>query len=305
MNRHRVRGSSLGITLVVLLMLSTIAGAQTTKIEGFITQKDGATIILRMPDASTVTVLMTDSTKVAQREGLVRKKDVSRALLISGLQVTVEGTYNEQQQLVAKSVLFNKDDLEKANAIQAGVDTTAARSKQNQAELERHNAELQAQNERLKAGAAKIAENRKMIEQANRRFGQLDEWNILDEVVIYYGNGKTALDPKYEPQLLALCEKAKSVEAYKIQVKGYASAAGSVSVNQRLSKQRAENVFNFVLQQGHIPLTSVLPIGAMGESRQIAFSDKPGKTEAENRRVVVRILQNKGAAGIDLAEVPK
>ncbi len=303
--RNRVGLSSVGITLVILLMLSTIATAQTTKIEGFITQKDGSTINLRMPDATTVTVLMTDSTRVAQREGLVRKKDMSRAALISGLQVTVEGTYNDQQQLVAKSIFFNKDDLEKANAIQAGVDTTEARSKENRAELERQNAELKAQNERLEAQAAKVAENRKMIEDANRRFGQLDEWNILDEVVIYYGNGKTALDPKYEPQLLALCEKAKTIEAYKVQVKGYASAAGSISVNQRLSKERAEKVFNFVLQQGHIPLTSILPIGAMGESQQIAFSDKPGKTEAENRRVVVRILQNKGAAGVDLASAPR
>ncbi len=306
MTQHnRVRRASLGFALVVLLLLSTAAAAQTTKIEGFISQKDGSTINVRMPDASTITVLMTDTTKVAQREGLVRKKDMSRAVLISGLQITVEGTYNDQQQLVAKSIFFNKDDLEKANAIQAGVDATATRSKQNQAELERQNAELQAQNERLKAGAAKIAENRKMIEEANRRFGQLDEFNILDEVVIYYGNGKTALDPKYQPQLLALCEKAKTIEAYKIQVKGYASATGSVSVNQRLSKQRAETVFNFVLQRGDIPLTSILPIGAMGESQQIAFSDKPGKTEAENRRVVVRILQNKGAAGVDLAAGPK
>lgn len=306
MKHHKkVALSCLGIALVALLMLSPIATAQTTKIEGFIAQKEGSTINLRLPDATTVTVLMTDSTRVAQREGLVRKKDVSRAVLISGLQITVEGTYNDQQQLVAKSILFNKDDLEKANAIQAGVDATETRSKQNQAELERQNAELQAQNERLKAGAAKIAENRKMIEEANRRFGQLDEFNILDEVVIYYGNGKTALDRKYEPQLLALCEKAKTVEAYKIQVKGYASASGSVSVNQRLSKQRAEHVFHFVLQQGHIPLTNVLPIGAMGESRQIAFSDKPGKTEAENRRVVVRILQNKGVAGVDLASAPE
>lgn len=303
--KRRVKIFCLGTTLAALLVLSAMAAAQATKIEGFIAQKDGSTITLRMPDATTVTVLMTDSTKVAQREGLVRKKDVSRAVLISGLQITVEGTYDEQRQLVAKSIFFNKDDMEKANAIQAGVNVTEARSKQNQAELERQNAELQAQNERLKAGAAKIAENRKMIEAANRRFGQLDEFNILDEVVIYYGNGKTALDPKYEPQLLALCEKAKNVEGFKIQVKGYASAAGSVSVNQRLSKQRAEKVFNFVIQQGHIPLANVFPIGAMGESRQVAFSDAPGKTEAENRRVVVRILQNKGIAGVDLASGPK
>ncbi len=302
---HRIaRLSSAGLIVVALLALSTIAAAQT-KIEGFISEKNGSTMTLRLPDTTTVVVLRTDSTKVAQREGLVRKKDMSRAVLLSGLQVTVEGTYNDENQLVAKSVLFNKDDLEKAHAIQAGVATTTARSKQNEAELEKQNAELRAQNARLEAQAAKIAANKKAIEEANKRFGQLDDYNILDEVTIYYGNGKTALDPKFEPKLLALCEKAKTIEAYKIQVKGYASAKGSVPVNQRLSKQRAEKVFNFVLQQGHVPLTNILPIGAMGESRQIAFSDRPGATEAENRRVVVRILQNKGVAGIDVASSPE
>lgn len=283
-------------TLVVLIVLSTVAVAQT-KVEGFISQKSGSTITLQMPDTTTVVVLMTDSTRVAQREGLVRKKTMSKAVLIPGLQVTVEGTQNDQNQLVAESVTYSKDDLEKAQAIQAGVDTTKARSKQNEAELERQNAELKAQNERLQAEAAKIAANKAAIEAANRRFGQLGEFNILDELTIYYGNGKTALDPKYEPQLLALCEKAKSVNGYRIQVKGYASAKGSVSVNQKLSEQRAQKVTNFVLQQGHIPLTNILPVGAMGESQQIANSDKPGATEAENRRVVVRILQNKGIAG--------
>jgi outer membrane protein OmpA-like peptidoglycan-associated protein len=283
-------------TLVVLIVLSTVAVAQT-KVEGFISQKSGSTITLQMPDTTTVIVLMTDSTRVAQREGLVRKKTMSKAVLIPGLQVTVEGTQNDQNQLVAESVTYSKDDLEKAQGIQAGLDTTKARSKQNEAELERQNAELKAQNERLQAEAAKIAANKAAIEAANRRFGQLGEFNILDELTIYYGNGKTALDPKYEPQLLALCEKAKSVNGYRIQVKGYASAKGSVSVNQKLSEQRAQKVTNFVLQQGHIPLTNILPVGAMGESQQIANSDKPGATEAENRRVVVRILQNKGIAG--------
>jgi outer membrane protein OmpA-like peptidoglycan-associated protein len=288
------------MVLGALITLSATAAAQT-KVEGFISQKSGSTLTLQMPDTTTVVVLMTDSTRVAQREGLVRKKDVSRAVLITGLQVTVEGAYDDQKQLVANSLLFSKDDLEKAQAIQAGVAATKARSQQNEAELERQNAELRAQNARLEAHAAKIAANKQAIEAANKRFGQLDEFNILDEVVIYFGNGRTALEPKYESQLLALCDKAKTIHGYKIQVKGYASAKGSVSTNQRLSKQRAEKVTNFVLQQGRIPLTSMLPAGAMGESRQVAYSDKPGANEAENRRVVVRILQNKGIAG-EIAE---
>jgi flagellar motor protein MotB len=68
-------------------------------------------------------------------------------------------------------------------------------------------------------------------------------------------------------------------------------------LNQKLSEDRANNVTTFLLQQGHIPLTRTLAPGAMGESQQVG-SDKSAENEAENRRVVVRVLQNKGIAGI-------
>ncbi len=54
---------------------------------------------------------------------------------------------------------------------------------------------------------------------------------------------------------------------------------------------------NILVQQGHIPLTRMLAPGAMGESHQVG-SDTSAEGQAENRRVVVRVLQNKGIAGI-------
>jgi hypothetical protein len=43
----------------------------------------------------------------------------------------------------------------------------------------------------------------------------------------------------------------------------------------------------------------MLAPGAMGESRQVG-SDKTAEGQAENRRVVVRALLNKGIAGTEL-----
>jgi outer membrane protein OmpA-like peptidoglycan-associated protein len=97
--------------------------------------------------------------------------------------------------------------------------------------------------------------------------------------------------------LIALAEKAKTVNGYLIQVKGYASASGSASLNQKLSEDRANNVTNILLQQGHVLLTNTLAPGAMGESRQVE-KDKTADSEAANRRVVVRVLQNKGIEGM-------
>ncbi len=88
----------------------------------------------------------------------------------------------------------------------------------------------------------------------------------------------------------------KTVTGYVIQVKGYASAVGSAALNQQLSQERAANGTDFPDQQCHIPLSSVLAPGAMGTSRQVA-PDSTAEGQAENRRVVVRVLQNKGVGG--------
>jgi len=229
---------------------------------------------------------------------------MSMAALIPGLKVQVEGTYNDQRQVIATSVKFNGDDLEQAQAAQAAVQQTKMQAQANQEEIERHNAELRAQNEALQKQQAqvteqqaKIAANKAAIDAAVARFGQLDDYYILDEVTVYFANGQVNVDPKYNAPLLTLCEKAKTVEGYTISVQGYASSAGSVTLNQKLSEDRAQNVTNLLLQQGHVPLTRMLAPAAMGESRQIG-SDKTAEGQAENRRVVVRVLQNKAIAGV-------
>jgi outer membrane protein OmpA-like peptidoglycan-associated protein len=82
-----------------------------------------------------------------------------------------------------------------------------------------------------------------------------------------------------------------------IEVKGYASSSGSAELNQQLSEDRADEITNILIQQGHIPLTRMLAPGAMGETHQVG-NDKSAEGEAQNRRVVVRVLQNKAIAGI-------
>jgi len=67
-------------------------------------------------------------------------------------------------------------------------------------------------------------------------------------------------------------------------------------MNQKLSEDRANAVTNILIQQGRVPLTRMLAPGAMGESEQVGNA-KSTESEAENRRVVVRVLQNKAIAG--------
>ena len=311
---HRKIPSAAVLLPVVFAAWSTIASAQTTKIQGMIKSRSGATMMVQLPDTKdSVVVLLTDSTQVGQIQGVfqARRKDMSMAALIPGLEVQVEGAYNGLNQLVAKVVKFKGNDLERAQSIQAGLHETKAQSERNREEIEKQQAELKAQAEKLKAeqekvavhetkiaeSEAKIAANQARINEAIARFGQLDDYYILDEVTVLFANGKTVVEAQYKPQLLQLAQKAKTVEGYMVQVTGYASSTGSVTVNQKLSADRAANVTNVLMQQGDIPLTNLLAPGAMGESRQVG-NPKTAEGEAQNRRVVVRVLQNKGIAGL-------
>ena len=286
------------MSLAIALLMAGAAGAQTVKVEGLITGRSGPEMTVQTADTPKLVVLLTDATEVAQVQGVLkaRRKTMSMAALIPGLQVQVEGTNDTQNRLVAKLIKFKGNDLEDAQAVQAGLQPTKQEIEQQKADLQQQQQALHQQQQQVSEAQAKIATNKDAIAAANKRFGQLDDFNILDELTVYFGNGKVSIDPKYNPQLLHLAEKAKLVNAYMIQVKGYASSVGSVALNQQLSEDRANNVAQFLQQQGHVPLTNMLAPGAMGESRQIG-SDKTAEGEAQNRRVVVRVLQNKGIAG--------
>jgi len=264
-----------------------------------------------------VVVLLTDETKVGQREGLlkVRRKGMSMAALIPGLQIQAEGTYNAQRQLVAKSLSFDGSDLERAQSVQAGLHEVQGQAERNREEIEKHREKLTAheeelanqqerlkvQQERLTEQQAQLAAHQEKIAAAVARFGQLDDYYILDEVTVLFGNGKTNVESSYKPKLLELARNAKNVEGYMIQVTGHASSVGSVALNQKLSQDRAGAVTNVLIQEGNIPLTNLLAPGAMGVSRPVA-DDKTAEGQAQNRRVVVRVLQNKGIAGMTKAQ---
>src|SRR5215510_4032216 len=143
------------LSFAVLTTFGTILTADNVdniKVQGLIRGRSGATLIMQTSDAQNLIVLLTDHTQVGQIQGVfkARQKEMSMAALIPGLAVQVEGTYNDQRQLVAHSVKFKGDDLKRAKSIQAGLHETQVQARQNKEQLEKHNAELRTQNEALK-----------------------------------------------------------------------------------------------------------------------------------------------------------
>jgi len=287
----------LGLILAVLA-LASFAAAQSTQVKGLITGRSGSTMTVKTQDSETITVALSTDTQVQEVEGAfqLRKKELGMTALIPGLPVEVKGSMNDRHQLVADSVRFKGSDLKTAQDIQAGLAPTEQQVQANQAQIQAAEKVSEAHQQEIAANQAKIAANQAAIAAANKRFGELGDYNILGEVTVHFANGKVALDPQYQPQLMDLATKAQTITAYIVQVQGYASAVGSAALNQKLSMERADNVLAFLEQNGNIPLTNILAPGAMGSSNQVA-PNATAEGQAENRRVVVRILQNKGIAG--------
>jgi len=291
--------------LALVALAAVLASAQSAQLQGIIDGRKGEIMMVKSSDGTTVPVVLSDTTQVEEVEGglHMRKKEMGLTALVPGLPIQVKGSYNAQNQLTADTVKFKASDLKTAQDIQAGVAPEQAQLQvqqqqmsQQESQIQQQQQQMQQQQSEIAAEQAKIDAEKAAIKATNQRFSELGDYNVITEVTVLFANGKTTLDPKYKPQLMQLAEKAKTVDGYVIQVKGYASSVGSAALNEKLSTERADNVTAFLEQQGHIPLTHVLAPGAMGTSRQIA-PDTTSEGQSDNRRVVVKLLQNKGIAG--------
>src|SRR5713101_9788492 len=102
------------------------ASGDKAKVKGLITTRTGETLTVKTMDAAgSVVVVLTDDTKVQQPKGIgLRKKQMSAAVLIPGLKISVDGVGDAQSRVVADTINFSGSDLETAETIQAGLTPT-------------------------------------------------------------------------------------------------------------------------------------------------------------------------------------
>jgi OmpA-OmpF porin, OOP family len=308
MNRKRIAIVASVIAACLLAWASAFAG-DSIKAKGMIISRTGETLIVSGPDGKT-TVVLDDSTKVQQPKGLgLRKKQVSAAVLIPGLKVSVDGTPDDQNRLVAKSITFDASDLETAQMIQAGLHPTAEQVAANQQNIatnkediaankvqtaaNKQNIETNQQN--IAGNKADIQKNIDDIESNTKRFSELGDYDLKGEGTINFKPGSSKISAEDLARLDALAQKAKDQTGYIIEVKGYADSTGNAAMNTKLSQDRAQAVVNYLVQHG-VPIRHVVAPGAYGESNAVA-SNETASGRAENRRVEVKVLINKGIAG--------
>jgi OOP family OmpA-OmpF porin len=73
------------------------------------------------------------------------------------------------------------------------------------------------------------------------------------------------------------------------------NATGNAAMNTKLSQDRAQAVINYLVQHG-VPIRHITAPGAYGDTNAVA-SNETVSGRAENRRVEIKVLINKGIAG--------
>jgi len=301
-----LKAIAVNVMVLFFLAAASVFGASGDKAEvkGMITTRTGETLVVKSAEGN-VTVALTDDTRTKDDRGVfgLDKQQMSNVVLIPGLKVDVHGMFDDQGRVVATTITVDGDDLEAAEMIEAGLHPTAQQVAANVQALEAHggqlaahDVQLAAQKENMETNQQAIQQNLKDIEENTNRFTALSEYDVKCEATVTFGVGSSDISAPHQEQLKMLAENAVNLRGYIIEVMGYADSTGSAAMNTKLSEDRAKAVITYLIQQGNVPMRHIVAPGAMGEYAPAA----PNETSlgrAQNRRVEVKILVNKGIAG--------
>ncbi len=302
----------LAMSLAMFTSLGLAASAQQATVEGLVVGRSGPTMLVRTGDSPKLTVLLSDSTQTTEKGGFLGldRKHPAIVDLVPGLAVKVEGSYDGDHQLVARKVTFSRTAMNTARQIDAGLNpvnqqVAAAQDQlrsdrkdidQNQQDTAKNSQDIDATKQGLAATTADTANNKQAIGQANQRFTTLDQYEDKGSITVNFANGKATVSKKDKDQLTDFVKSAANTPGYMIEVQGYASSVGSATLNQRLSSERADAVLAIIQQTGVVPMTRILAPAAMGTTNPVS-GDHTRSAQAQNRRVVVTIVVNKGITG--------
>jgi outer membrane protein OmpA-like peptidoglycan-associated protein len=284
------------------------------KVQGVVSLRNGDSFKVRDPAGNETTVLMSSRTEVTSHG--FRKKDYPETYIMRGLRLQAQGKGDSDGNLVADWVRFDEQDLRSAQS----VEQTDELAKENNARIAaaeeaakkaeeaarimqgqiRENTAL-ANDARAKAEAAQQTADQafKDAALANNRINGLDDYETIRTISILFkvnssvidANGRKAID---DAAAWAKGEKAKgNANGWLVEVVGFADTTGNTARNRALSERRSKSVIQYLVGVHGLDLRRLVQPFGYGESRPVA-DNKTAAGRAKNRRVEIKILQNKG-----------
>jgi outer membrane protein OmpA-like peptidoglycan-associated protein len=263
---------------------------QKGKVEGPIMLREGDRMLVRQESSNDVTaVLLTDDTKIESPSGLFnidrKRQDVS--LLAPGLYLKVRGRGGPNGELIATRISFHKGAVKVQNSISAGevelrrqADANSAMTKSN-----------------LEAIALATARARDSMAAFTSRIANLDSYVTKFEGTVYFPTGSFSLTDEAKQTLDGLISQGTGLKGFLVEVAGYTDNTGSMELNQLLSTRRTNAVVQY-LAEHNVPLRRIVNPTGLGESKPVGDNDT-AEGRAQNRRVDIKVLINKGLAEAD------
>jgi outer membrane protein OmpA-like peptidoglycan-associated protein len=83
-----------------------------------------------------------------------------------------------------------------------------------------------------------------------------------------------------------------------VEIVGFADTTGNTERNRSLSERRANAVIGYLVMKHNMPLQRLIQPFGYGDSKPVA-ANNTAAGRAQNRRVEIKILVNKGIAGTE------
>jgi outer membrane protein OmpA-like peptidoglycan-associated protein len=322
-----------GLAFVITLMTAVGSSAQNAsnvhqvpvpqgqkqKVQGVVSIRSGDSFKVRDPAGNETSVLLTASTDVTSHSrGLKGKKDYPVTYIMRGLRLQAEGKGDADGNLVADWVRFDEQDLRSAQALEQ----TDELAQENQARVTAAEEAAKKAEENARVMAGQIAENTalanaaaakaqaaqdqadaayKAAALANNRINGLDDYEAVRTIPVLFKVNSSIIDATAKQTIddaaaWAKAEKAKgNANGWLVEVVGFADTTGNTARNRALSERRAKAVIQYLVGVHNLDLRRLVQPFGYGDSKPVA-DNKTAQGRAKNRRVEIRILQNKGIA---------
>jgi OOP family OmpA-OmpF porin len=225
--------------------------------------------------------------------GCATKKYVAQTVAPIDARVTSDEAKND-----AKNTDQDKQIAEHGKSIEE-LDRSASRTRE---QLKDTDAKATAANEAAakadqKAdGAWKAADGAKSLAQqgldANAQLARtvdaMNKYQVMKSETVLFKVNQYNLTDDAKSQLEELAKSAGGLDRFVIEVQGFTDKTGTVTINERLSQQRAQEVARYLANEYKIPVRSISLLGS-GYALPVA-DDKTREGRKLNRRVEVRLF---------------
>jgi outer membrane protein OmpA-like peptidoglycan-associated protein len=282
------------------------------KVQGVVSFRSGDSFKVREPGGAETTVLLTGGTDVTSHgRGLKGKKDYPVTYIMRGLRLQAQGKGDAEGNLVAEWVRFDEQDLRAAQALEqtnelaeenlARIKETEENARRMMGQIEENTALANDARARADRAQAQADAAYKAAALANNRINGLDDYEQIRSIPVLFKVNSSVLNAAAkqtidETAAWANAEKAKgNANGWLVVVVGFADRTGNTAKNRALSERRAKAVIQYLVGVHNLDLRRLVQPFGYGDSKPVA-DNKTAAGRAKNRRVEIRILQNKGIA---------